>query len=329
MAHDHHHDDHHHDGHHHDGPDHAHHGRHGHGAGGHGHHHAAPESDRAVAAAVAVNLVLTAAQIAGGVISGSVALIADAVHNFSDAITLIIAFAARRIARRPADAGMSFGYARIEVVAALANYTTLVLISLWLAYEAVMRLLDPQPVEGWIVVALAGLALVIDLVTAALTWRLAKESVNIRAAFLHNLADAGSSLAVIIGGALILLYDWRLADPLITIGISGWILWHALSDLGPVIRILMLGVPPGADMGELARAIEAEPGVEEVHHLHLWQMDENRNSVEAHLVLAEGSDFTEVVARVKRLLRDRFGLAHATLEVETRASGCAGGCLPG
>ncbi len=293
--------------------------------------HAHPDADagdRRVGAAVAVNLLLTAAQIAGGVVSGSVALIADAVHNLSDAVTLIIAFAARRVARRPADPVMTFGYARIEVVAALVNYTTLILISLWLAYEAVMRMLDPQPVLGWIVVALAGVALVVDIATAALTWRLSKDSVNIRAAFLHNLADAGSSVAVIVGGTLILLYDWWLVDPIITLGISAYILWHVLSDIAPVLHILMLGAPADLRQAEVARAIAAEDGVEEVHHLHLWQIDERRTSVEAHLVVAEGRDFAEVVARVKAMLRAQFGLTHVTLEAETRLSGCAGGCLP-
>jgi cobalt-zinc-cadmium efflux system protein len=296
---------------------------------GHGHHPhpSADVGDRNVALAVAVNLLLTVVQIVGGLISGSVALIADAVHNLSDAVTLVIAMAARRVARRPAHAGMSFGYGRAEVVAALVNYTTLIVISVWLGYEAAVRLVAPPEVAGGIVVVLAGVALVIDLITAALTWRLAKDSVNIRAAFLHNLADAGSSVAVILGGALIWLWDWRLADPLITLGISGWILWHALREIGPVIRILMLAAPDDVSPGAVRRAIEAEAGIEEVHHLHLWQMDERRTSVEAHLVLAEAAEFAEVMRRVKARLADEFGIVHVTFEPETRASGCAGtGC---
>ncbi|SPH16670.1 Cadmium, cobalt and zinc/H(+)-K(+) antiporter [Defluviimonas aquaemixtae] len=297
---------------------------HDHGHGSHRHHHVVPEAgDRKVALAIAVNLLLTVAQIVGGLISGSVALIADAVHNLSDAVSLIIAFVARRIARRPADGGMSFGYGRAELVAALVNYTTLVVISVWLGYEGTVRLLDPPEVAGGIVIVLAALALAIDLVTAALTWRLSKESANIRAAFLHNLADAATSVAVIIGGVLIWVWDWRLADPLITLGIAGWILWQALVEAGPVIRILMLGAPPEMEADELRRAMEGEAGVEEVHHLHLWQMDERRTSVEAHLVLADGADFAEVVHRVKRVLTDRFGVSHSTLEPECRTAGCA------
>lgn len=294
---------------------HRHHG-HGHGIEGKG--------DWQVAAAVGTNLVLTAAQIVGGIIAGSVALIADAMHNLSDALALIIAFAARRIARRPAHPGMSFGYGRAEVVAALVNYTTLIVICLWLGYAALERMVDPPPVEGSVVVILAGIALVVNSLTALLTFRLARESVNIRAAFLHNLSDAGTSLAVIISGLLVLWFDWRLADPLITLFISLWILWHCFREIGPVIRILMLAAPEDVADGDLRAAILGEPGVADVHHLHLWQIDERRNSLEAHLVLAAGADAAEVTRRVKARLADRFGLVHTTFEVEAAGATCAG-----
>lgn len=300
---------------------------HDHGGGGHAHpghsHGIEGRGDVQVALAVAVNLILTAAQVVGGLASGSVALIADAMHNLSDALSLIIAFVARRIARRPANARMSFGYGRAEVVAALVNYTTLIVISVWLAYAAVARMIDPPAVTGWIVIVLAMLGLVINSATALLTWRMAKNSVNIRAAFLHNLSDAGASLAVIIGGVLIQLYGWRLVDPLITLAISMWILWHALSEMGPVIRILMLAAPVDLAAEAIRARVVAEADVEGVHHIHLWQIDERRSSLEAHLVLSEGADFVEVTRRVKRLLAREFGISHATLEVETGATACA------
>ena len=294
----------------------------------HHHHHHAPAGERGLVLAVVVNVLLTVAQIVGGVFSGSVALIADAVHNLSDAAALVIAFAARRIARRPADAQMSFGYARAEVVAALINYTVLIVISLWLGSEAVMRLLDPPPVAGGIVMALALLALVIDLATALLTWRLAKDSTNIRAAFLHNLADAGSSVAVLAGGALIWAFGWQWADPVITLLISVWIAAHALVEIRPVIRILMLAAPPEVEQDALRHAIEGEEGIEGVHHLHLWQMDEHRVSVEAHLVVAEEADSARIVRQVKARVERDFGIRHVTLETETQGSGCAGPVCP-
>lgn len=279
--------------------------------------------DRRVALAVGVNLLLTLAQVLGGIIAGSIALIADGVHNFSDAAALILAFGARRLARREADADMSFGWSRAEVVAALANYVTLIVIAIWLLFEAVGRIAEPPGVDGWIVVWLAGLALVIDLATAGLTYRLSRESLNIRAAFLHNLADAGASVAVILGGALILLYDWRLVDPLLTIGISVFILWHVASDIRPVLRILMLGAPASLDHGAILSRLKDVPDVEDLHHVHLWQIDEDRSAFEAHLVLAEGADFAAVIRRAKSVLAEEFGLLHVTLEAETGQSGCA------
>jgi cobalt-zinc-cadmium efflux system protein len=301
------------------------HDHHHHGHGHHGHRHGTGgRGDWQIGAAVATNLILTAAQIIGGIVAGSVALIADAMHNLSDALALIIALAARRIARRPATPAMSFGYGRAELVAALVNYTTLIVVCVWLGYAAAERLIDPPPVEGRIVMLLAAVALVVNSITALLTFRLARESVNIRAAFLHNLSDAGTSLSVIVSGALVVLYDWRLADPLVTIAISLWILWHCLREIGPVIRILMLGAPEGIADAELCAEITAVAGVAGVHHLHLWQIDEKRVSLEAHLVLAEGAEAAEVLGRVKARLAARFAIAHSTLEVERDGAPCAG-----
>ncbi|MCX8507737.1 MAG: cation diffusion facilitator family transporter, partial [Rhodobacteraceae bacterium] len=252
-----------------------------------------------------------------------VALLADALHNFSDALAFILALIARRIARRPAHPSMSFGYGRAEVVAALINYTALVMIALWLGYEAAARLLDPPSVAGRIVIALAALGVVMNGGTALLTFRLARDSANIRAAFLHNSADAATSLAVLLAGIVIQMTGWHLVDPLLTLAISGWILWHAVHEMGPVIRILMLAAPEGAGAEAIAASIRAEPGVAGLHHLHLWQIDERRASVEAHLVLTEGAMGPEVLARVKgRLARD-FSLTHSTFEMEVEGSPCA------
>jgi cobalt-zinc-cadmium efflux system protein len=280
--------------------------------------------DRRVVLAVLVNVGLTVAQIAAGLLAGSLALIADAVHNLSDAISLGIAWLARRIARRPADAEMTFGYARAEVVAALVNYTTLVVVALWLAWEGAARLLDPQPVAGWIVVWVASIALVIDTVTALLLSGMRHGSANIRAAFLHNVADALGSVAVIVSGALILLYDWRLVDPAVTLLISGYILWHALRGVRPVIRILMLGAPPGLQADEVLAAMAAEPHVDEVHHLHLWQTSEVETALEAHVVVAAAHLRDPVRSRLRAMLRDRYGIDHVMVEMETTETRCRG-----
>jgi len=199
----------------------------------HDHVHIDPDSgDRRVAIAIWANGILTVAQIVGGIFAGSLALIADAIHNFSDMASLVIAFGARKIARRPPDAKMTFGYGRIEIVAALINYTTLIVIGFYLIYEGGMRLIDPPEVLGWWVVILGGIALIVDTLTALLTYSMQKGSVNIRALFLHNLSDALASLAVIVGGVLILLFEIKWVDPAITIGIAVYILYLAFSEIG-------------------------------------------------------------------------------------------------
>jgi len=294
----------------------------------HGHAHLDPASgDRRVAVAIWANALLTVAQILGGLFSGSLALIADALHNLSDMASLVIAFVARKIARRPADARMTFGYGRIEIVAALINYTSLILVGVYLIYEGGMRLIDPPEVAGWTVVILGCVALVVDALTAALTWSMQKGSTNIRALFLHNLSDALASVAVVIGGTLILLYDWRLVDPLVTIGIALYILWMACTEIGGPIRTLMLGSPPDVDSDAVIAAVLDVDGVAELHHVHLWQMQEHEAGLDTHVVLdAAGWDRLESVkASIKRVIADRFGIHHSTLEFEREGTHCDAG----
>lgn len=292
--------------------------------GSHHHHHHHPGGgDRPLGWAVGVNLALSVAQVAGGIVSGSLALIADAVHNLSDAMALVIALWARRIARRPSDARMTFGYGRAETVAALVNYTTLIVIALYLGVEAAWRLVEPQPVTGWIVVAVAGLALAVDLVTAGLTFRLSRDSQNVRAAFLHNLADAASSVAVIAGGTLVLLHGWWLVDPLVTLAISTVILWHVGREIGPVVRILMLGAPPEVAAQSVIEALQQVPGVVDVHNLYLWQVDERRVALQAHLVVApERAEGRALRGEVRDLLQERFRIGQVALEIERDGEAC-------
>jgi cobalt-zinc-cadmium efflux system protein len=222
---------------------------------------------------------------------------------------------------------MTFGYGRIEIVAALINYTSLILVGVYLIYEGGMRLIDPPEVAGWTVVILGCVALVVDALTAALTWSMQKGSTNIRALFLHNLSDALASVAVVIGGTLIRLYDWRLVDPLVTIGIALYILWMACTEIGGPIRTLMLGSPPDVDSDALIAAVLDVDGVAELHHVHLWQMQEHEAGLDTHVVLdAAGWDRLESVkASIKRVIADRFGIHHSTLEFEREGTHCDAG----
>lgn len=285
----------------------------------HGHVHLDPKSgDRRVAVAIWANGLLTVAQIIGGILSGSLALVADAIHNFSDMASLVIAFGARKLARRPPEATMTFGYGRIEIVAALINYTSLIIVGLFLAYEGTMRLFDPPSVEGWTVVILGSVALAVDALTALLTYSMQKGSVNIRALFLHNLSDALASIAVIVGGVLILLYDIRWVDPAITIGIAVYILWLAFTEIGQPIRILMLGSPPDIDTEAVIAVVEEIDGVVAVHHTHFWQMQEHKAALDTHVVIPgdRWEDLEGIKAAIKTRLLREFDIEHSTLEFD-------------
>lgn len=284
----------------------------------HHHHHHDVESmgDRRLGFAIAINILLTVAQVIGGVISGSLSLIADALHNFSDASSLLIAYAARKIGRQPADQFRTFGYKRAEVIAALINLVILVIVGLYLVYEAIWRVFDPQIITGWTVVIVASIALVIDIATAILTYTMSKDSVNIRAAFIHNVSDALSSIGVIIAGSLILLYQWYWTDTLITFLIAGYVLYQAVLLLPKTIHILMEGAPENISLDTVIQEMEMVQGVSNVHHVHLWQLDEHRNALEAHVVINDFNETENIKQLLKSEIEKTFSITHSTLEFE-------------
>jgi cobalt-zinc-cadmium efflux system protein len=273
-------------------------------------------SDARLVWAVIVNVGLTVAQIVGGMVSGSLALIADALHNFSDAASLGLALFARKIGRRPADKLMTFGYGRAEVVAALINLTTLIIVGFYLLIEAATRYLDPQPIEGWTIVMVAGIALIVDVATAAMVHKGSKDSLNIKAAFLHNVSDALASVGVIVAGTLILLYQLYVADLIVTVMIAAYVLYQGLSLLPTTIKLLMGAVPDDVEFDAIVQALRDTEGVAGLHHVHIWSIDEHHRSLEAHLVPSERSleAFETVKASARRMLEQRFSIGHATLE---------------
>ena len=287
---------------------------------GHEHHHHDVETmgDRRLIAAIAVNMLLTLAQVIGGIVSGSLALIADALHNFSDAASLLIAWVARKIGRQPADHFKTFGYKRAEVIAALINLVTLVIVGLYLIYEAIWRVFEPQLVEGWTVIIVAGIALVVDLITAALTYTMSKHSMNIRAAFLHNVSDALASVGVIVAGTVILLYEWYWTDTALTLLIAGYVLYQAATMLPKTIHILMQGTPENISIETVIKAMEQVEGVSNIHHVHIWQLDEHKNALEAHVVICDFNDTEMIKSALKTELERSFGITHSTLEFEVQ-----------
>lgn len=287
-------------------------GHHHHQGHSHGHSH----GDGKISWAVGINMLLTVAQLVGGIFAGSLALIADAIHNFSDAGALLLALIARKIARRAPDAKRTYGYKKVETLAAFTNFLLLILIALWLAVEAVMRFFDPQPVIGQTMFVLAGIALIIDIGTALLVRREAKTNQNMRAAYLHNIADAVSSVGVMIAGLAIIQFGWTWVDPLITLAISAYIVMHAMHDFPDIINILIDGKSSDLSADEITEKITVIDGVENIHHIHLRQMGEGSHAMEAHILLQENAAIEIVKTNIKSCL-EKLDIHHSTLEFET------------
>ena len=290
---------------------------------GHDHKTTAEQSGGRLAIAVTLNLALGIAQVVGGLIAGSLALVADALHNLSDAASLVVALLARRIAGKPADEKRTFGYRRAEVIGAAINLSALIFVALYLDYEAIARFFSEKAVEGWIVVLLAGGALAVDVMTALLTYAQSRHSLNIKAAFVHNVSDGLASIAVLVAGSLILLYHWYWADLVATLLISSYALYQGITMLPRVVNILMEGAPTGLDLQEVVAALKSIDGVLDAHHVHAWELDENHRALEAHVVVtADDLDALETIKqRCKAVLQDRFAITHSTLEIELPSAG--------
>jgi cobalt-zinc-cadmium efflux system protein len=279
-------------------------------------------SDWRLMIAVVLNQILTVAEFLAGVISGSVALVSDAVHNFNDANALLIAYIARRISRKSSNQQYTFGYRRAEMIGAMINLTLLGGIGVYLVYEAVWRFFDPQPILGWLMAGASIIALIIDVATAWLLWSMSHGSLNVRAAFIHNLVDALGSLAVLVGALAIIYLDWTWVDPTLTLLIAGYILYQVYQMLPKAARVLMEGAPENLDFDALVRKLELIDGVESIHHLHIWELDANHNALEAHVVVSHADlmDIESMKMKIKHMLADEFNVHHSTLEFEIRGT---------
>ena len=289
-----------------------------------GHHHHEHSNDKNLIVAISINLFLTFAQFFGGLISGSLALIADAIHNLSDAVSLGIAIFARAIGRKTADEFRTFGYKRAEVIAALINLTLMLIISLYLIYEAIWRFIEPQIISGWIVIIIAGIALIVDLYTSVITYRLSENNMNMKAAFLHNLSDALASIGVVVAGSLILLYEWFWVDSLITMIIAGYILLQTFKMFPNSVNFLMDATPNNISIEDVKTSMSLIKGVEDVHHIHVWNLDEQRVALEAHVVTGAESlkDNATIKEAIKKSLQEKYDIDHSTLEFEHMDEDC-------
>tara|TARA_R110000737_G_scaffold34232_5_gene52673 strand:- start:5045 stop:5947 length:903 start_codon:yes stop_codon:yes gene_type:complete len=276
--------------------------------------------------AVLINVLLTIVQIIGGVLSGSLSLIADALHNLSDAGAIVIAIFARKISSKRADKNMTFGYQRAEIIGTLINSITLIIVGVYLIYEAISKYFNPTEINGWIVIYIAGIALVVDIATALLTYLSgAKTSMNLRAAFIHNVSDALASVAVIITGFLIIYYQWYFVDVIATVLISIYVLYHGRLLALESIKILMQAVPEKIDISEIQRHLELTLGVQSATDIHVWQLDEHKLFLECKLQLALNVEKVDLV-KIKAKLQDSYGIKHSTIEVNQAGKAIVPSC---
>jgi cobalt-zinc-cadmium efflux system protein len=274
------------------------------------------ESRRALAVALALTASYTVVEVVGGVLAGSLALLADAVHMLSDNIALGAALVAAWLAAKPSTSARTYGYKRAEVLAALANGVLLVALAIWIFVEAVVRLRDPGDVlGGWMLtIALVGLA--VNVAAGLVLSRARGSSLNVEAAFRHVFADLLGSVGVAVAAVVILATDWVEADPVASILIGLLVLASAWSILRDSTEILLESTPRGMDADALGRRLAAAPGVVEVHDLHVWTITSGFPALSAHVLVRPGEDCHGRRRELERLLRDEFEIEHTTLQVD-------------
>jgi cobalt-zinc-cadmium efflux system protein len=290
------------------------------------HAHVHASARRPLSLALALILGLMAGEVVFGFVAGSLALLADAGHMLTDAAALGLALGAATVAERPPRGRWTFGYRRLEILAAHVNGMTLVAVGVVIVYTAIRRLVDPADVRGGIVlvVALAGIA--VNLGAAALLHRPSRESLNVRGAFLHVATDLAAFAGTAVAGAVVLATGWDRADPVASLVVAALIFWSAFSLLRDSSRILLEVAPE--EPREIADAMLAVPQVADVHDLHVWTVGSGFPSISAHVLVEQGADCHAIRLELANLLRDRFGLAHSTLQVEHAQANVREGGLP-
>ena len=283
----------------------------------HGHLHAhPPEIDRRYAIAIALNLGFVVLEVGAGLAADSTALLADAGHNLSDVLGLALAGGAAWLAARAGDARRTYGYGKATILAALANAVLLVTVCLVIGWEAVRRFGAPEPVDSGLVMGVAAAGIAVNLATALMFRRGREHDVNLRGAYLHMAADAAVSLGVVVAGALIWWTGASWIDPLTSLVIVAVILWGTWGLLRESLDLALDAAPARLDMGELGRFLAGLPGVTGQHDVHVWNLSATETALTAHLVRAEPGD-RAFFDQATKGLHDRFGIAHATLQVET------------
>ena len=320
MAHGHDHDGHDHHDHEHD---HAHGGHsHARGHGHHHHHHAPADFGRAFAIGIALNGAYVIGEAVYGIFANSLSLLADAGHNAGDVVSLAMAWLAAWLSRRAPSSRFTYGLRSSSILAALANAVLLAAVTGAIAWEAVLRLMTPQPSAGVTMMAVAAVGILINGITALMFASGRDRDLNVRSAFQHMASDALVALGVVVTGAAILFTGWLWLDPAISLVIGAVIVWGTWSLLREALRLALAGVPSGVDRGGVANYLAGLPGVTEVHDLHIWGMSTTETALTAHLVRPGAALDDALLSEACSVLKSRFAIQHATLQVEAGSVAC-------
>ncbi len=273
-------------------------------------------------AATILNLIISIAELIGGLISGSLALFSDALHNLGDAFSTFIAWIANIIAAKESTPQRTFGYKRIEILAALLNSVILIGITLYLFAEAAERLKDPREINSLLMLIVASIGLLANIIAVILLHRDAGRSLNVRAAYIHLIGDSLSSVVVIIGGILIYFYQVYWVDPIITFFIGAYILYEAVKILNEAVKILMQNTPPKLNINKIKKVIEMDHRIRNIHHIHAWSLTDQKIHFEAHVDTLNDlalSDVNSLREDIEKVLKNQFNIDHTTLQFEYRA----------
>lgn len=287
----------------------------------HGHSHQIRNYNRAFAIGVMLNVIFVAIEAGYGVAAGALALIADAGHNLSDVLSLLIAWGAALLATKPATEKRTYGFRKVTIMASLASAILLLIALGGITWEAIGRLFDPKPVEGMTVVVVAAIGVVINTTTALLFISGQKHDLNIRGAFLHMAADAGVSFGVVVAGIIIVVTGWLLIDPLIGLFIVAVILVGTWSLLRDSMNLAIDSVPKGIDMAGIKRYLTSLENVSQIHDLHVWPMSTTEVALSVHLIIVDDSLDNNLLPELQQQLHDRFSIDHSTIQVERQDDG--------
>ena len=282
----------------------------------HGHAHDTAADRRALTIALVLIAGLMAVELAAGLVASSLALLADAGHMLTDAAALGLALFAAAVAARPASGRWTFGYRRVEILAAQVNGITLLLVGAWIVYSAIVRLVDPPQVRGGIVLVVASIGVLVNLLATRVLARASRESLNVRGAFLHLVTDLAAFAGTAVAGALVLLTGWDRFDPLASLLVAGLAFWASFALLRESTRIFLEGSPTDIDPEAVGRALIAEPQVVEAHDLHVWTVGSGFPTASAHILVEADADCHAIRRRLERMLAERFDVTHTTLQVD-------------